>query len=719
MGVIRRSVGRGLRRIGLAMNEEFTPTQIAQLRAVLDKSNAPAPSVADSGAAPAPLDVLDFYASGPPDAQATVDLFAGEWSSKFPAPLDHVRAGDSPLFAAEMITWGVEALGGVKGLRVLEIGPLEGGHTYMLDRLGAAEVVAVEANSRAYLKCLVAKELLDIPSARFLYGDGIAYMQRQINSGAAPFDFCLASGVLYHMTNPVAALKAMTSMSDNLLMWTMYWDDDVMTSHPELAKKFPGATPAIEDGFPHTLYKQEYQQALDFKGFCGGTAAGSAWLSRADILAALKHFGFDIVDTGFEGDNGFGACFAVAVDVVHCHQTSDRNDVKSHSALTGLSRCCRGASHPRDNRPLPSVRSATVQLNRLAMRGAMHRGSRGCRTRLFAAIAALFAAITLVACSSNGSNRFKTQISISQGTEQPFEPVVMHLDAHDGGLTQFQGTFFVYGTSYNCGFEFGILGTRFCGISIYSSTNLRDWQLVGLAFNAQRADWQSACSPGGCFRPHVIFNRRQRLYVMWINVFTGAYRVLTSPTPTGPWTLRSSAVALPTASGDENLLVDQDGTGYLIRTDLVGMQSTTKSHELEVNQLDNSYLNLSGRSSRPQVGFVEAPMMWRRAGHYYLAYSDPACPYCPGTGTSVLTARSPLGPWSAPYSISPTSCGGQPTQVSTIVYRGSTLDIYQSDQWVRLGSDAITRNQGSATQAWAPLKYDKAGKVSTVSCPGR
>ena len=53
---------------------------------------------------------------------------------------------------------------------MLELGPLEGAHTYMLDRAGASEVVAIEGNTRAFLKCLITKELLSMPSARFLVG---------------------------------------------------------------------------------------------------------------------------------------------------------------------------------------------------------------------------------------------------------------------------------------------------------------------------------------------------------------------------------------------------------------------------------------------------------------------------------------------------------------------------------------------------------------------
>jgi hypothetical protein len=225
-----------------------------------------------------------------------------------------LRAGQAPLFSAEHVPWGVGVLGGVAAQQVLELGPLEGGHTYLLDRLGAAEVVAVEANTRAYLKCLVSKEVLGIASARFKCGDAVRYLEDHLAHGGAKFDFCLASGVLYHLVNPIAALDLMTRASDRLLLWTMYYDEEYMASREDLAVKFPKVTSLEYAGFKHNLHQQEYQQALNYQGFCGGSAATSSWLSRADIIAGIEHFGFEIVDIGFEEQDhkGNGPCICIA-----------------------------------------------------------------------------------------------------------------------------------------------------------------------------------------------------------------------------------------------------------------------------------------------------------------------------------------------------------------------------------------------------------------------
>jgi hypothetical protein len=116
------------------------------------------------------------------------------------------------------------------------------------------------------------------------------------------------------LLNPVAALDLMTRAADRLLLWTMYYDHDYIGSREDLAVKFPSSTPMEYAGFKHTLYRQEYQTALNFRGFCGGSGDSSAWMTRDDILGALHHFGFDVVDIGFEEQNhkNNGPCICVA-----------------------------------------------------------------------------------------------------------------------------------------------------------------------------------------------------------------------------------------------------------------------------------------------------------------------------------------------------------------------------------------------------------------------
>ena len=126
---------------------------------------------------------MSAYAKAKPSLQQTVDLFGGDWVSAFPASAGAVNAGKMPLFEDPRMDWAEQhfrALGvELKGASVLELGPLEGGHTYMLSKRGARSVTAIEANREAYLRCLVAKELLGVERVNFLYGDAIDFLRSE------------------------------------------------------------------------------------------------------------------------------------------------------------------------------------------------------------------------------------------------------------------------------------------------------------------------------------------------------------------------------------------------------------------------------------------------------------------------------------------------------------------------------------------------------------
>src|SRR4029078_11707063 len=105
-----------------------------------------------------------------------VDVFKGEWSSKFPARSGLISTpGHAALFEDARIQWLSDSIGGFSGKRVLELGPVETGHTYMMHEGGAKSITAVEANSRSLLKCLCVKEVFNLDRAQFLYGDALAY----------------------------------------------------------------------------------------------------------------------------------------------------------------------------------------------------------------------------------------------------------------------------------------------------------------------------------------------------------------------------------------------------------------------------------------------------------------------------------------------------------------------------------------------------------------
>ncbi len=253
------------------------------------------PGTQDQDAQPAPAqtretvlsaNILDQYVMTAPSSQNAIDIFAGEWASELPDT--NLHAGSITLFDDYRIKWFAERLGGFQNKTVLELGPLEAGHTYMLERLGATSIVSIEANTRAFLKCLIIKELFDLEHTRFLCGDFIEYLR----SNQQQFDVCLASGVLYHMTNPIELIALMAKASNHVCLWTHYYDPEII--------QFQSSQKAEHAGFAHTLYYREYGEGLHWAGFCGGGKPYCYWMTRDDIINGFKHFGLTEISIGIE-----------------------------------------------------------------------------------------------------------------------------------------------------------------------------------------------------------------------------------------------------------------------------------------------------------------------------------------------------------------------------------------------------------------------------------
>lgn len=230
--------------------------------------------------------------------------FDGEWSSAVPGlPM----TGKAPLFEDGRIIWFEERLGGFAGKRVLELGPLEGGHTYMMTQRGA-EVVAIESNLRAWMRCLVVKDALNMTGATFLLGDFVSY----VADSPPQVDFALASGVLYHMTDPVTFLHKLCGVSDAVGLWTHYFNADVLQALGVPDKfDFKPRKVTTPHGRTVELYYQRYLGALEWTGFCGGSAPGSSWMRRQDILGMLEDEGFVCETFLDQSDHPNGPAFCV------------------------------------------------------------------------------------------------------------------------------------------------------------------------------------------------------------------------------------------------------------------------------------------------------------------------------------------------------------------------------------------------------------------------
>jgi hypothetical protein len=245
----------------------------------------------------------DRFSRDAPSPQAAIDAAsASAWASRLPLP--GVTSGEVDLFNDSRVAWAIQEMGGVTGARCVELGPLEGGHSYMLQSAGAAEVIAVEANKDAFLKCLVVKELLGMQRCSFLCGDALEYLR----SSQDRFDVCWCAGILYHMVEPVELIRVISERARLLYMWTHYYDADLLAAGLPQSRAFAKrhVHRASCDGYSFELHRHDYALTQRLRGFWGGTRPYSHWLTLDGLLGALAHFGWDDVRTQLTPDHPHG-----------------------------------------------------------------------------------------------------------------------------------------------------------------------------------------------------------------------------------------------------------------------------------------------------------------------------------------------------------------------------------------------------------------------------
>ena len=190
------------------------------------------------------------------------------------------------------IEWCLAEVGSAAGKTILELGPLEGMHTYMLAKAGAAHIDAVEANALAFMRCLITKEIPQIPNASFFLGDFNLWLDQPPRR----YDLIVASGVLYHSADPIRLIELIARDADSFYIWTHYFDDAAMNANDKRRVPFSGRVERrMFRDLPIALHERGYFGAWRDPKFCGGFQDRHYWMTKGDILAIIDALGFAAV----------------------------------------------------------------------------------------------------------------------------------------------------------------------------------------------------------------------------------------------------------------------------------------------------------------------------------------------------------------------------------------------------------------------------------------
>jgi hypothetical protein len=225
------------------------------------------------------------------------DLFSRTWSTKF----DDMTKGSFDGTRDNRIDWLLQQVD-VASFNILELGPLEAAHTVMLEKsIKGGGIVAIESNIGAFLRCLIVKNYLNL-QAKFILGDF-----EKMDFSTQNYDLIMASGILYHLKQPVDFIYKISPATKRLFIWTHYFEPDLSLWNTSLQ-------PLLREGkwdykniisknigrHQYRLVKQSYGAAIGWSGFCGGTDTFSHWIYKQDLLNLLEWNGFGKIEVAFD-----------------------------------------------------------------------------------------------------------------------------------------------------------------------------------------------------------------------------------------------------------------------------------------------------------------------------------------------------------------------------------------------------------------------------------
>jgi hypothetical protein len=168
---------------------------------------------------------------------------------------------------------------------------------------------------------------------------------------------------------------------------------------------------------------------------------------------------------------------------------------------------------------------------------------------------------------------------------------------------------------------------------LYTSTDMVNWTDRGAVATLKDFKWVDV--DNGAWAAQCI--RRNNKFYLYCPVLNGlGIGVLVADSPYGPFKdpIGKPLIKNSTHDIDPSVFIDDDGQAYLY-------WGNPHLYYVKLNEDMVSYSGEIIKETTKPDNFQEGPWVWKRNGHYYLAYASTCCP----EGIGYAMSNSPTGPW--------------------------------------------------------------------------
>ena len=185
-----------------------------------------------------------------------------------------------------------------------DFGPLEGGHSYMLEQAGAAEIDRGGGEQHcATFKCLLVQQA---PRPREDASSGSATSCRGWTTTNDTYRPGGRGGRALPRVRPGAGPRRhLSGRRTQVYLWTHYVDFDLMPQTDRRYKRWLVVEEHDYRGAPYPLHRRAYKKTHSDPKFIGGVHTTTAWIEKQTILEVFGANGYE-VEIAHEANNHSG-----------------------------------------------------------------------------------------------------------------------------------------------------------------------------------------------------------------------------------------------------------------------------------------------------------------------------------------------------------------------------------------------------------------------------